>query len=347
MQDSPEPRTREAVDWWLNQWRLDDVASGNEPLSRENIKNLICVNGGHGAGLDLSFRNLNAADLSECNLREACLRGADLGHTDLRDADLFRADLREADLFRADLRGAFMREAQMDRNFLAGVRIDEQTDLADISWGHKHINEWERIGFYENARAVYRQLFTWHKNRGYSDVAGEFLYRDWVCKRLGARSVLTEGLSWHSPWRIPGLFKLLWWKALVSFLFLIMFELLFGYGERPFRVSFFAAFVVLVFAMIFFLLSPLGTPCNQRRRTFLSLMALLLFLPGFLYNSGLWRVGRAPGLVDSQPGQHRILYWPVHHRHVPGDFYSQMDQVAAKAGGRRNHDVSAHYGHGA
>lgn len=264
MQDSPEPRTREAVDWWLNQWRLDDVASGNEPLSRENIKKLICVNGGHGAGLDLSFRNLHAADLSECNLRETCLRGADLGHTDLRDADLFRADLREADLFRADLRGTFMREAQMERIFLAGVRIDEQTDLADISWGQKHINEWEKIGFYGNARAVYRQLFTWHKNRGYSDVAGEFLYRDWVCRRLEAQSALSDGISWRSPWRIPGALNLLWWKALTAFLFLATFELLFGYGERPFRVCFAAALVVLVFGIIYFLyplseLGPLGS----------------------------------------------------------------------------------------
>ena len=214
---------------------------------------MICVNGGHSDGLDLSFRNLNAADLSELNLRETCFHGADLGHTDLKDADLFRADLREADLFRADLRGTFMREAQMEKNFLAGVRIDEQTDLADISWGHKHINEWERIGFYGNARAVYRQLFTWHKNHGYSDVAGEFLYREWVCKRLEARSVLSDELSWRSPWRIPGALGLLWWKALIKFLFLASFELLFGYGERPFRVSFVAAFVVFLFAMIYFL----------------------------------------------------------------------------------------------
>ena len=252
MQDFPRPTTREAVDWWLNRWCLAGVVSGNEPLSREHIERLICVNGGHGAGLDLSLRNLNTADLSKLNLRETSFRGSDLGHTNLRDADLFRADLQETDLFRADLRGTFMREAQMERAFLSGVRIDEQTDLADISWGHKKVSEWERIGFYRNARAVYRQLFTWHKNHGYSDLAGEFLYREWVCKRLEARSVLTEGLSWHSPWRMPGLLKLLWWKALVSFLFLITFELLFGYGERPFRVSFFAAFVVFVFAMIYF-----------------------------------------------------------------------------------------------
>lgn len=251
--DAPKPRTREAVDWWLNQWGRSDLISGTEPITREVVERLLCANGGSGEGLDLSYRNLNGADLSELSLRETCLRGADLGRTDLRHADLFRADLREADLFRSDLRGTFLREAGMEKTYLLAVRIDDQTDLAGASWGHKHINEWERAGSYGNARASYRQLFIWHKNHGYSDVGGEFLYRDWVCKRKEAQGVLATGLSCNKPWRMLGALKSAKFRALLTFLWLASFELLFGYGERPFRVAFAAAFVVLAFALVFFL----------------------------------------------------------------------------------------------
>ena len=252
-QDSPRPTTPEYVDWWLTRWGRSDLVSGREPLTREHVEKLICANGGNSEGLDLSYRNLYGADLSELNLREARLQGASLGRANLRNADLFRADLQEADLFRADLRGTFLKEANMDRVYLLAVRIDDQTELSDAFWGHKHINEWERAGSYQNARGIYRQLFIWYKNHGYADVAGEFLYRDWVCKRLEAKGVLVGGLSWSRPWRILGSPKSPRWRALITLLWLAAFELLFGYGERPFRVSFVAAFVVLVFALIFFL----------------------------------------------------------------------------------------------
>ena len=59
----------EAVEWWLNQWNRDDVLSGNEPMSREDVEGLIKANGGTSDGLNLAFRNLNSANLSELNLR--------------------------------------------------------------------------------------------------------------------------------------------------------------------------------------------------------------------------------------------------------------------------------------
>jgi uncharacterized protein YjbI with pentapeptide repeats len=92
-----------------------DVLSGGEPMSREDVEQLICANGGTAAGLDLNFRNLHSANLSGMDLREASFQATDLGRADLRDADLFRADLQEADLFRADLRGAFLMQPTSDR----------------------------------------------------------------------------------------------------------------------------------------------------------------------------------------------------------------------------------------
>ena len=105
MNSEPLPRTREAVDWWLKHWGRDAVLSGDEPMSREDLKRLMSVNGDTAEGLDLTFRNLQSADLSEINLREIRLREAALGHTNLRETNLFRANLQGAELFRADLRG--------------------------------------------------------------------------------------------------------------------------------------------------------------------------------------------------------------------------------------------------
>ena len=122
MLEGPLPRTSQAVDWWLKQWGRNDVLSGYEPMSREDVEGLICANGGTAAGLDLTFRNLRSANLSGMDLREVLFQAADLG----------RADLREADLFRADLRGAFLMQANIKSAYLLAIRIDDQTNLEDI-----------------------------------------------------------------------------------------------------------------------------------------------------------------------------------------------------------------------
>ena len=253
LQEGPLPHTKEAVDWWLKQWGRDDVLSGKEPVSREDVERLICANGGTASGLDLTFRNFNSAKLSEMDLRGVCFRGADLGHTDLRETDLLRADFREADLFRTDLRGAFLMQADLRGAFLLAVRIDGQTNLEGADWGGKHISEWERIKFYHNARVLYRQLNIWHQNHGYSDISGEFLFREWVCKRLEAQEQLTGGSSWRHPWRALRIFSLQWWRTLIYYLWLAVHEVLFGYGERPMRIIYTAAAVVLGFALLYFL----------------------------------------------------------------------------------------------
>ena len=241
------------MDWWLQEWGREAVVSGDEPLSREDIERLISVNGGTARGLDLTYRNLRNTDLSEFNLREICLRDADLNHADLRDADLFRVDLTDSDLFRADLRGTFLMQADLRGAYLMAVRIDDQTNLDDVEWGHNYINAWERDKIYNNARAIYRQLNIWHQNHGLNDIAGEFLYREWVCKRLDSLEQLASGVSWRHPWRTLKALNWLWWRTLVVFLWLATHELLFGYGERPIRVVITASLVVLVFAVFYFL----------------------------------------------------------------------------------------------
>ena len=201
----------------------------------------------------MGYRNLRSANLSEINLREARLQAADLGRVDLREADLFRADLQEAYLFRTDLRGAFLMQADVRSAYLLAVRVDEATNLDDADWGPKYINVWERIQSYQNARATYRQLRFWHQTHGHYDIAGEFRYREWVCKRLEALEQVGNGLSWRHPRRTLQTLNLKWWLAMIAFLWLESHELLFGYGERPNRTVLAASLVILGFALVYFL----------------------------------------------------------------------------------------------
>ena len=266
------------------------MLSGGEPMSRKDVEGLICANGGTAAGLDLASRNLHAADLSGMDLREALFQAADLGRADLRDADLFRADFQETDLFRADLRGAFLVQANIKSAYLLAVRIDDQTNLEDIDWGDKYINGWEHINFYRNARAIYRQLNTWHQNHGHYDIAGEFLYREWVCKRLEAGDQLRDGLSLRRPLHTLQALNFQWWRTLVWWLWLVVHELTFGYGERPMRVVMAAAAVVLGFALIYFLY-PFSEVVAAGRGEFLdrSWQSFYFSLVSF-HHSWLWRM---------------------------------------------------------
>ena len=99
----------------------------------------------------------------------------------------------------------------------------------------------------------YRQLNTWYQNHGHSDISGEFHYREWVCKRLEAQGRLADGLSRRHPWRALMALNLQWLRTAAWFLWLAIHELLFGYGERPGRIPLATAFVILVFALLFFL----------------------------------------------------------------------------------------------
>ncbi len=240
------------VDAFLEASAPADVAQGVAPLCRSHVVTLLELSSSCSGRLNLSGRNLLSADLSGLNLLEVDLSGADLGHADLRNADLFGADLSGADLFRADLRGAFLVQCNLDGAFLLAVRLDEHTDLADVSWGRHNQSEWERLGMLDNARALYRQLFVWHRSRGYGDLAGVFLYRDWLCRTRQMREAVAQGWSWRRPWRVGRLGRLDWWQSLGKFLILAGFEAAFGYGERPFRICLFAATVVVLFALIFF-----------------------------------------------------------------------------------------------
>ncbi|TET40030.1 MAG: hypothetical protein E3J65_02210 [Dehalococcoidia bacterium] len=241
-----------------------------KPLTREDVLKLIEENGGTAEGLDLRDRNLEEIDLSHrpdslaldlhgiilyrANLKMADLSGADLQRADLARANLEKAwlgganlqgakldganlqgakltgtNLQGAELTDANLQEANLREAKLSRASLYGAKISRDTKLEQSNWGSGCIVGEEAMGDFKHAAHVYRMLKQWYTDAGMYDIAGRFYYRE--------AEAIRKGLSWREkPW--PKLWN---W----------VFRLLCGYAERPERVVFWAAVVVLSMAGIY------------------------------------------------------------------------------------------------
>ena len=119
-EEGPLPRTREAVDWWLDKWLAEGLIANKEPLTRQHVEKLIEVNGGTAEGLDLGGRDLHGADLvhanlSKANLADAKLKGATLRGSNLQEVFIPRADLRGSSLIHANLAGADLFQANLEK----------------------------------------------------------------------------------------------------------------------------------------------------------------------------------------------------------------------------------------
>jgi hypothetical protein len=84
----------------------------------------------------------------------------------------------------------------------------------------------------KEAAAVYRNLKTWHNEKGMYDLAGEFFFREMTAKRKAIK------------WSLNPAHKL--WSLFVSFTC--------GYGERPLRAIIWAASVIVGLGIIYFLI---------------------------------------------------------------------------------------------
>ncbi len=175
-------------------------------------------------GAYLRSANLQAANLRVANLRgahvsDANLQGADLRWAGLVGADVSHANLQGADLRRADLRGASLSDASLREAKLDGAR-----------WGDYVLGE-ESRGEFREGSSVYGTLKQHHTEAGMYDIAGEFHYREMEARR-----------------------KLAWAQRRRSHAFgLNALRLLYGYGERPERVIYSAAAIVLGLALVHWL----------------------------------------------------------------------------------------------
>lgn len=91
----------------------------------------------------LSSANLSHADLSQADLQQAILQLVDFRHASLYLAKLSSANLRWANLCGATLDGVRMN----DETILANIKLDSETQLGDISWNNASLTQinWEQV----------------------------------------------------------------------------------------------------------------------------------------------------------------------------------------------------------
>ncbi len=237
------------------------------PYTREDVLKAIEENGDTAKELDLSGKVFEEAiDLSDLDLHGIILRNthlekAKLQHTDLEGADLGNAQLEEANLEKTNLKKAYLEIAHLEEAYLGdthleganlssaylerayslgthfegaylwGAKFSPETRLEQADWGNYILGE-EENRWFDGAADAYRQLKMWYTKAGLYDIAGKFFYREMEVKR--------KALKW---W--PNPFPRVW----STFLSLIC-----GYGERPLRVTGWAASVILISAVVYFLI---------------------------------------------------------------------------------------------
>ena len=164
-----------------------------------------------------------------------------------------------------DLRGADLRFARLSNVNLAGSNVSdanfygaelENCSLEDVQWGRRHMVIQEKRGEWEHAHVVYRTLTAIHEAAGLYDAAGEFRYRRervrtnrWRDQALGKTDSATR--SGFRGWISIATRSRR--RALGQWLLRTFVDWLFGFGERPFRVVWALAGVVLGFALFYFI----------------------------------------------------------------------------------------------
>ena len=195
----------------------------------------------------LEDADFSRAELQDANLSRSQLGGAVLWGCDLQRANFSWADLHDANLSRSDLQGADLSQADLRNADLEQARISGDTNLQHVIWDKDYVNGAERKGRYAEMVSTYRAIKSWYEEHGYYDVAGEFHHREWVCRRkssqqgfFGAFGIARVHGADRSLWStIGGFFQALRrapWSALWNLAFLLFYEQLMGYGERPWRV---------------------------------------------------------------------------------------------------------------
>lgn len=214
--------------WWKT--NFEDAIFPEAKLKGARLAKCI-FKGAHLEEADLEGARLGSANLECAHLDAACLDDARLSDADLKDARLVDASLKGAELYRANLQGSVLNSANLQGTKLKGTRLTgvhlegaqlEGASLEGADWSKGYILGEERDGKYKEAESLYLWFKLYYTKAGMYDVAGEFHYREWECKRKA----------------LP------WWRQLLKGYWL--YGPLAGYGERPVRTVI-AAFLFLAF----------------------------------------------------------------------------------------------------
>lgn len=217
----------------------------------------------HMAKVHLEGANLSFSHLEGAYLAHAFLIGANLSFTHLDNADLYRAHLENAHLKGTCLEGASLRgcffnaETTLYDAKLNGVSIadthwhdmnlsridwDQVTELGDEiearrpdRWDGKKKTKREKIIFYETAARANRQLAAALETQGMNGVAAKFVYHSQLIERK---------VAWEK-------------RKFAQYLFSLFLSIISGYGYKLWRSLATYIIVIGVFAISYYLLSPL------------------------------------------------------------------------------------------
>ena len=204
------------------------------------------LEGAHLEGTSLMYANLEGVHILASHLE-----GADLFNANLKNALLTGAHLEGANLSLANLEGAKMREASLEKALLAGIKLSNDTILTDVKWGNYVLLE-EIKAIFTVAEITYRQLKMWYSTAGIYDVAGEFFYREMEAKRKQVQESIQEQFEKCKGWRF--LVYLCKEKDFGNWIRLWIYRLIFGYGEKPWRVVIWGISVLLGSTLLYFFL---------------------------------------------------------------------------------------------
>lgn len=211
------------------------------------------------ARVDLSYANLSRANLSLANLFDANLSNAELIGTDLSGADLTAANLNKCDLTRSNLRAARLWHADL-RN---AILIEADLARADL-WNAKLCNVRLWRTNINGTLSITKRSFV-YRPKPYIEMyqidemgiqSAEEAYRD--LKKYFLEHGRYNDASWAS-FKEKTMERLLYKKKknLLYIPSLIM-GLLCGYGEKPHRVIFSSFFIVLGYALLYFIFNAVA-----------------------------------------------------------------------------------------
>lgn len=226
------------------------------PYTREDVLSFIKENGEKAEGLNLAGKTFEAGiDLRGCDLTGINLKGAifqfaprkvlinkgiNLDSDEFTGAENIGALFSNAHLERADLRNTKVDKAFLSGTHLEGVQISGsniyEAAITRAEWGNYKIGE-EINKQFHLAEYQYRSLKQRYSNAGMYDVAGEFYFREREANRQLVQAELADSFKPAIIW------KLIW---------LWIYKVLCGYGEKTFRVVVWATSIVFGVALVYF-----------------------------------------------------------------------------------------------
>lgn len=188
-------------------------------LKRANLDGLDLVNRGSKTGFDLSYADLYRAKLKGAHLFNLTIRHGSIMKSDLTDANLHCCDFTNSNLLGVNWKGA-----RID-NIVLGKRLMQEELAYKAGKWRKHEQELDN---FEQCEEIYRDLRKAAENQGLFELGGYCIHKELTMRRLQY-----PPLSWR--------------RVFSKFI-----DLFCGYGERPLNVIFFSLFLILFFAVAYF-----------------------------------------------------------------------------------------------